>query len=75
MCFKIFLICTILTSVPVIQFNFLESRIMKHAKAFAVSGIYEEPVDPTVASQVIYPRIGYLFFSYCQYIRHLMFML
>ncbi|KAK1365684.1 DNA polymerase alpha subunit B [Heracleum sosnowskyi] len=33
------------------KFNFLESRIMKHAKAFAVSGIYEEPVDPTVASQ------------------------
>ncbi|KAK1391035.1 hypothetical protein POM88_019213 [Heracleum sosnowskyi] len=33
------------------KFNFLESRIMKHAKAFAVSGIYEEPVDPTAASQ------------------------
>lgn len=59
----------------IIQFNFLESRIMKHAKAFAVSGIYEEPVDPTVASQVIYPLIRYLFFIYCQYIRHLIFVL
>lgn len=75
MCIKRFFICTILTLVPVIQFNFLESRIMKHAKAFTVSGIYEEPVDPTVASQVIYPRVGYLFSNYCQYIGHLMLML
>ncbi|KAL1808209.1 hypothetical protein ACET3Z_025199 [Daucus carota] len=40
------------------KFNFLENRIMKHAKAFAASGIYEEPVDPTVASQKSLFAIG-----------------
>uniref|UniRef100_A0A165YAE5 DNA polymerase alpha subunit B n=1 Tax=Daucus carota subsp. sativus TaxID=79200 RepID=A0A165YAE5_DAUCS len=40
------------------KFNFLENRIMKHAKAFVASGIYEEPVDPTVASQKSLFAIG-----------------
>lgn len=33
------------------KFNFLENRITKHTNAFVASGIYEEPMDPTVASQ------------------------
>uniref|UniRef100_A0A1J3JR56 DNA polymerase alpha subunit B n=1 Tax=Noccaea caerulescens TaxID=107243 RepID=A0A1J3JR56_NOCCA len=33
------------------RFNALENRIRKHADAFAASGLYEEQVDPAVASQ------------------------
>ncbi|XP_022944938.1 DNA polymerase alpha subunit B [Cucurbita moschata] len=33
------------------RFNALENRIVKHAKALVASGLYEEVVDPTVASQ------------------------
>ncbi|XP_074295902.1 uncharacterized protein LOC141623669 [Silene latifolia] len=33
------------------KFNFLETRIVKHASAFVDCGQYEGPVDPTVASQ------------------------
>ncbi|KAG7586165.1 DNA polymerase alpha/epsilon subunit B [Arabidopsis thaliana x Arabidopsis arenosa] len=33
------------------RFNALENRIVKHADAFAASGLYEEQVDPAVASQ------------------------
>ncbi|CAL5399705.1 unnamed protein product [Camellia sinensis] len=34
------------------KFNFLENRIRKHATALVASGLFEEPIDPTVASQV-----------------------
>ncbi|KAL6983838.1 hypothetical protein U1Q18_017212 [Sarracenia purpurea var. burkii] len=34
-----------------IQFNFLENRIRKHATALVASGLCEEVMDPTVASQ------------------------
>ncbi|GLU06162.1 hypothetical protein SLE2022_232160 [Rubroshorea leprosula] len=33
------------------RFNALESRIRKHASALGASGFYEEPMDPSVASQ------------------------
>ncbi|KAL2903578.1 DNA polymerase alpha subunit B [Bienertia sinuspersici] len=33
------------------RFNYLVNRIQKHASEFLSSGLYEEPVDPTVASQ------------------------
>ncbi|RAL53350.1 unnamed protein product [Cuscuta campestris] len=33
------------------KFNFLEDRIKKHARALTASGLFEEPRDPTVASQ------------------------
>ncbi|KAI9170464.1 hypothetical protein LWI28_028412 [Acer negundo] len=33
------------------RFNALENRISRYANALVASGIYEEPVDPTVASQ------------------------
>ncbi|GMP82492.1 hypothetical protein CsSME_00036768 [Camellia sinensis var. sinensis] len=33
------------------KFNFLENRIRKHATALVASGLFEEPIDPTVASQ------------------------
>ncbi|CAK7327411.1 unnamed protein product [Dovyalis caffra] len=33
------------------RFNALENRIRKHATALFASGLYEEPMDPTVASQ------------------------
>ncbi|XP_062157586.1 uncharacterized protein LOC133865235 [Alnus glutinosa] len=33
------------------RFNALENRIKKRATALVASGLYEEPVDPTVASQ------------------------
>uniref|UniRef100_A0A5B7C235 DNA polymerase alpha subunit B n=1 Tax=Davidia involucrata TaxID=16924 RepID=A0A5B7C235_DAVIN len=33
------------------KFNFLENRIRKHAAALVASGHFEEPIDPTVASQ------------------------
>ncbi|KAM7484108.1 hypothetical protein LguiA_000117 [Lonicera macranthoides] len=33
------------------KFNFLENRIIKHARDLVDSGLYEEPLDPTVASQ------------------------
>ncbi|KAK9188746.1 hypothetical protein WN944_020151 [Citrus x changshan-huyou] len=33
------------------RFNALENRIRKHANALVSSGLYEEPTDPTVASQ------------------------
>ncbi|XP_047325252.1 DNA polymerase alpha subunit B [Impatiens glandulifera] len=33
------------------KFNFLESRIRKHAMALVASGLHEDPTDPTVASQ------------------------
>ncbi|XP_010415340.1 PREDICTED: DNA polymerase alpha subunit B-like [Camelina sativa] len=33
------------------RFNSLENRIVRHADAFAASGLYEEQVDPAVASQ------------------------
>lgn len=33
------------------RFNALENRIRKHAIALFASGLYEEPMDPTVASQ------------------------
>ncbi|KAL5552508.1 hypothetical protein UlMin_039909 [Ulmus minor] len=33
------------------RFNALERRIQKHAIALSSSGLYEEPVDPTVSSQ------------------------
>lgn len=72
---KDFSYSTILTSFLVIQFDFLENRIMTHAKAFAASGNYEEPNDPTVASQAIYPCIWHFYFNHCQYIRNLKFML
>ncbi|KAK7259929.1 hypothetical protein RIF29_25555 [Crotalaria pallida] len=31
--------------------NALENRIREHTRAFAASGLYEEPTDPTIASQ------------------------
>ncbi|KAK7280899.1 hypothetical protein RIF29_08461 [Crotalaria pallida] len=31
--------------------NALENRIRKHTRALAASGLYEEPTDPTIASQ------------------------
>lgn len=34
------------------RFSALEYRIVRHADAFAASGLYEEQVDPAVASQV-----------------------
>lgn len=34
------------------RFDSLEKRIVRHADAFAASGLYEEQVDPAVASQV-----------------------
>ena len=34
------------------RFNALEKRIVMHADAFVASGLYEEQVDPAVASQV-----------------------
>ncbi|GAA0154934.1 DNA-directed DNA polymerase [Lithospermum erythrorhizon] len=40
------------------KFNFLENRIMKHAKALAASGLNEEPMDPTVASQKTVFAVG-----------------
>ncbi|GMI83477.1 DNA polymerase alpha 2, EMBRYO DEFECTIVE 2814 [Hibiscus trionum] len=33
------------------RFNALENRIKKHAVALVASGLYEEPMDPSVASQ------------------------
>ncbi|CDY32550.1 BnaC02g17430D [Brassica napus] len=33
------------------RFNALEKRIVMHADAFVASGLYEEQVDPAVASQ------------------------
>ncbi|GMY26451.1 DNA polymerase alpha subunit B [Fagus crenata] len=33
------------------RFNALENRIKRHTTALIASGLYEEPVDPTVASQ------------------------
>ncbi|EEF47552.1 DNA polymerase alpha subunit B [Ricinus communis] len=33
------------------RFNALDNRIRKHAAALVASGLYEEPTDPTVASQ------------------------
>ncbi|KAJ4839405.1 hypothetical protein Tsubulata_016860 [Turnera subulata] len=33
------------------RFNALDNRIKKHAAALSASGFYEEPTDPTVASQ------------------------
>ncbi|ESQ28529.1 hypothetical protein EUTSA_v10018287mg [Eutrema salsugineum] len=33
------------------RFNALENRIIRHADAFAASGLYDEQVDPAVASQ------------------------
>ncbi|XP_010250838.1 PREDICTED: DNA polymerase alpha subunit B isoform X2 [Nelumbo nucifera] len=33
------------------RFNSLENRIRRHAIALVASGLYEEPTDPTVASQ------------------------
>ncbi|XP_057949506.1 uncharacterized protein LOC131144703 [Malania oleifera] len=40
------------------RFNSLENRIIKHAKALVASGLYEEPVDPTVASQKTVFAVG-----------------
>ncbi|CAL5338645.1 unnamed protein product [Camellia sinensis] len=34
------------------KFNFLKNRIRKHATALVASGLFEEPIDPIVASQV-----------------------
>lgn len=34
------------------KFNALENRIIRHGDAFVASGLYEEQVDPAVASQV-----------------------
>ncbi|KAF9609088.1 hypothetical protein IFM89_012653 [Coptis chinensis] len=36
------------------KFNSLENRIRRLTTAFVASGLYEESVDPTMASQVIY---------------------
>lgn len=36
------------------QFNALENRIKRHESALVASGLYEEPVDPTLASQVMW---------------------
>ncbi|KAK7312005.1 hypothetical protein RJT34_10532 [Clitoria ternatea] len=33
------------------RLNALENRIRKHIRAFVASGLYEEPTDPTMASQ------------------------
>ncbi|XP_054806485.1 uncharacterized protein LOC129309119 isoform X2 [Prosopis cineraria] len=33
------------------RFNALENRIKKHARVHVASGLYEEPMDPTIASQ------------------------
>ncbi|PIA51345.1 hypothetical protein AQUCO_01100282v1 [Aquilegia coerulea] len=33
------------------KFNSLENRIRRHAAAFVASGLFEEPMDPTMASQ------------------------
>lgn len=33
------------------KFNYLEDKIMKYSKAMVASQLYEEPVDPSVASQ------------------------
>ena len=32
--------------------NAIENRIRKHTRALVASGLYEEPTDPTIASQV-----------------------
>ncbi|KAK3040809.1 hypothetical protein RJ639_029153 [Escallonia herrerae] len=40
------------------KFNFLENRIMRHATALVASGLYEERMDPTVASQECVFAVG-----------------
>lgn len=42
----------------VIQFKFLENRIKNQTISFVFSGICDEPVDPSIASQVIQFRIS-----------------
>ncbi|KAE8652527.1 hypothetical protein Csa_013070, partial [Cucumis sativus] len=43
------------------RFNALDNRIMRHAKALAASGLYEEAVDPTVASQKSIFAVGMIY--------------
>ncbi|TYJ98951.1 DNA polymerase alpha subunit B [Cucumis melo var. makuwa] len=43
------------------RFNALDNRIMRHAKALAASGLYEEAVDPTVASQRSMFAVGMIY--------------
>lgn len=40
------------------RFNFLDNRITRFAKALVSSGCYQEPVDPTVASQKTVFAVG-----------------
>lgn len=40
-----------------IQFNSLETRIRRHASALVASGLYGEPTDATLASQVTFSTI------------------
>ncbi|KVH95673.1 hypothetical protein Ccrd_002246 [Cynara cardunculus var. scolymus] len=42
------------------KFNCLEDRIMKYSKALVASQLYEEPVDPSVASQSFYNLVTYV---------------
>lgn len=51
----------------VIQFNFLKTRIRRHASALVASGLYGEPTDATLASQVI-ARFIYVFHFIMKYI-------
>ncbi|CAL5418736.1 unnamed protein product [Camellia sinensis] len=50
------------------KFNFLENRIRKHATALVVSGLFEEAIDPTVASQKSVVAVGMI---YCEEEGHL----
>ncbi|KAL2484471.1 putative microtubule-associated protein futsch [Abeliophyllum distichum] len=40
------------------KFNFLENRIKNHATAFVLSGLYEEIMDPTIASEKCVFSVG-----------------
>lgn len=43
------------------RFNSLENRIKRHASAFLASGHYEEPMDPTIASQKSVFAVGMIY--------------
>ncbi|KAK6242230.1 DNA polymerase alpha/delta/epsilon [Theobroma cacao] len=43
------------------RFNALENRIRKHAAALVASGLYQEPMDPSVASQRSIFAVGMIF--------------
>ncbi|KAK7387567.1 hypothetical protein VNO78_28462 [Psophocarpus tetragonolobus] len=43
------------------RLNAIENRIRKHARAFIASGLYEEPTDPTTASQRSIFAVGMIY--------------